>query len=112
MKNLKENKMAKINNLAFKATGAAMLANMALTFCTGTNTAMAGLLAMFCTVVMYIGIILVCYGFYQFAMSMQSNNPDERIKAVTTMVVAIILIGMKPLLNTLLSSIGAGIQIP
>lgn len=110
MKNLIKNK--KVVNGVFAANAAALAANMALTFCTGTNAAMGGLLAMFCTVVMYVGIILVCYGFYSFAMSMQSNNADERIKAVTTMVVAIILIGMKPLLNTLLSSIGAGIQIP
>ena len=71
------------------------------TFCTDANVSkvLSGVVNIIFTVARYVGIVLGISGIFQLILAYKDDNADGQSRAVRLVVVALVLIGLKTLVN-------------
>lgn len=127
MKNVSENSNAslktKVTNKFQKAsvavgTGLATLSSACPVYAAnGVDTAATDSIVgeiggIVCKIFLYIGIVLLIYSIAQLISASRNDDPEGKVKATQQLVAAIVMMGLKPIINGVLAVTGTGIQIP
>lgn len=86
----------KISNLAVLAKAS---------YFSSSEAKLSGLLTVFLDIFWGAGVLLLAYGLYQIITAFQSDNTENKIKAISLVVVAIAIINIKTIMNTILAGV-------
>ena len=89
--------------------GAMMLPNLV---CAGATSNLIGaVLGVLCTVLKYVGIMVIAIGFVLFLLNMHDDNPEKKQKIIITIVIGAAMFGGQALLQAICTAAGLGITI-
>lgn len=65
-----------------------------------------------CRIFLYVGIVLLIYSIAQLISASRNDDPEGKVKATQQLVAAIVMMGLKPIINGVLAVTGTNITIP
>ena len=83
-------------------------------YCSGDETTkkvLGEILNVLCSVFLYVGVLLICWGVGQLVLAFKNEDADSKSKAIMLIVASAFLIGIKPMLQSVLNATGAGVTI-
>lgn len=125
MKNVLDSKASlktKVSNKFHKITASAtaglmMISTATPVYATGagadpTDSVIGEVGSIVCRIFLYIGIVLLIYSIAQLISASRNDDPEGKVKATQQLVAAIVMMGLKPIINGVLAVTGTGISIP
>ena len=107
-------KSFKARNLLFIAMAILTLCSsvFSVAFAAGEATAIIGsVLGIVMDIFMYIGIVLLVWSIGMLILSFKNEDADSKTRAIMLLIVSIVLIALKPLVDGVLTVVGAGVTI-
>lgn len=105
----------KIANALLCAAIMTTVVQVAPVFCIGTvnvDTVMGSVLGIIFQIAQYVGIVLCVYAVFSLVLSFKNDDSESKSRSTTLLVVAIVLMGLKGIMGTVLNNIGITVTMP